>query len=96
MHATVASTSMLVPTVGIAYSHKMHGIIGKILGQEIYVLDIQDLTYETLLSKIKDAWENREKIRKALELKIPAVKEKAMLNGKLVKELVDSLNRGWR
>ena len=92
MHATIASTSMLVPTVGIAYSHKMHGIIGEMLGQEKYVIDIKELDYESLISTINDAWENREKIRKELEVKIPQVKEKAMLNGKLVKELVDSLN----
>jgi polysaccharide pyruvyl transferase WcaK-like protein len=91
MHATIASTSMLVPTVGIAYSHKMHGIIGKMLGQEKYVLYIRELKYEGLISTVNDAWENREKIKKELEMKIPMVKEKAMLNGKLVKELFDSL-----
>jgi polysaccharide pyruvyl transferase WcaK-like protein len=93
MHATIASTSMLVPTVGIAYSHKMHGIIGKMLGQEKYVLDIKELDYDSLISTIKDAWENRERIKKELEVRIPMIKEKAMLNGKLVKELLDSLNR---
>jgi polysaccharide pyruvyl transferase WcaK-like protein len=91
MHATIASTSMLVPTVGIAYSHKMHGIIGEMLEQEKYILDIKDLDYKTLISKINDAWGNREKIKKELEVKIPMIKEKAMSNGKLVKELLDSL-----
>ena len=90
MHATIASTSMLVPTVGIAYSHKIHGTIGEMLGQEKYVLDIKELDYESLISTINDVWVNREKIRKELEVKIPMVKEKAMLNGKLVKELLDS------
>ena len=93
MHATIAATSMLVPTVGIAYSHKMRGIIGEMLGQRRYILDIKELDYESLISKINDAWENREKIRKELEVKIPEMKEKAMLNGKLVKELLDSLNK---
>ena len=92
MHATIASTSMLVPTVGIAYSHKMYGIIGEMLGQEKYILDIKELDYESLISTINDAWGNREKIKKELEVKIPVVKERAMLNGKLVKELLDSLN----
>ena len=91
MHATIASTSMLVPTVGIAYSHKMYGIIGKMLGQEKYVLDIKDLSYESLISKINDAWENREKIKKELEIKIPMVKEKAMLNGKFVKDVLEEI-----
>lgn len=93
MHATIASTSMLVPTVGIAYSHKMHGIIGEMLGQGKYVLDIKELNYENLISKINDAWENRKKIKKELKMKIPIVKERAMLNGKLVKELLDSLEK---
>ena len=91
MHATIASTSMLVPTVGIAYGHKMHGIIGEMLGQEKYIIDIKELNYESLILTINDAWENRENIKKKLSIKIPMVKEKAVLNGKLVKELLDSL-----
>lgn len=93
MHATIASTSMLVPTVGIAYSHKMHGIIGEMLGQEKYILDVKELNYETLISKINDAWANREKIKNDLKMKIPEIEEKARLNGRLVKDLLDSLNR---
>lgn len=93
MHATIASTSMLVPTVGIAYSHKMHGIIGEMLGQEKYIIDIKELDYETLISKINDAWENRGEIKEELEMKIPMIKEKPMLNGKLVKELLDSFKK---
>ena len=91
MHATIASTSMLVPTVAIAYSDKTHGIIGKMLGYEAYVLDVMGLSYDRLISKIDDAWENRDAIKKDLETKIPEIKEKAMLNGKLIKELVDTL-----
>ncbi|NQE52733.1 hypothetical protein C5S29_04000, partial [ANME-1 cluster archaeon GoMg3.2] len=60
MHATIASTSMLVPTVAIAYSDKTHGIIGEMLGQEKYVLNIKELSYKSLISKIDDVWENRE------------------------------------
>ena len=91
MHATIAATSMPVPTIGIAYSHKMHGIIGEMLGQEKYVLDIKDLDYESLISTISDAWGNREEIKKYLEMKIPVIKERAMLNGKLIKEVIETL-----
>ena len=91
MHSTIASTSMLVPTVGIAYSHKMYAIIGDMVGQERYILDIKELDYESLISRINGAWENREKIKKELEMKIPMVKERAMLNGKLVKKVLNSL-----
>ena len=66
MHAIIASTSMGVPTVAIAYSHKTHGIM-EILGCSKYVLDIKDLDYNTLASAISDVWNNRIKIRKKLE-----------------------------
>lgn len=89
MHATIASTSMLIPTIGIAYSHKMHGIIGEMLGQEKYILNINELNNEVLISKANDAWVNREDIKKELAKRIPIAKKKAMLNGKLVKELLE-------
>ncbi|MDI3484052.1 MAG: hypothetical protein PWQ74_639 [Methanobacteriaceae archaeon] len=91
MHATIASTSMFVPTVGIAYSHKMHGIIGEMLGLKDYIIDIKDLSSEILIEKTLKAWENREKIQEHLKKVIPEVKRRAWKNGELVKELCDSL-----
>lgn len=89
MHATIASTSMSIPTIVLSYSHKTTGIIGDLLGQETYVLDINDLNYKKLLSKIDDAWGRREEIREELMQRVPEIKEKACLNGKLVKEFLD-------
>lgn len=91
MHPTIASTSMYVPTIAITHSHKAYGIIGKMVGQEKYVLHINQLNYVTLISIINDAWYNRTEIKKDLESNIKVVKERALLNGKLVKELLDSL-----
>jgi len=88
MHALTASTSMHVPTVSIAYSRKTPEIMGKMLGQERYVLDIKELDYDTLTSTINDAWNHREEIRKDLAPKIEAMKERALWNAKLVKDLV--------
>lgn len=90
MHATVASTSMYVPTIAIAYSHKTYGVIGEMLGQEKYICDIKNLDFYTLESKINDVWQNRMEIRRDLESKVKTIKEKAWLNGKLAKELMDS------
>lgn len=91
MHSTIASTSMLVPTVGIAYSHKMHGVIGQMVGLEPYIIDVNDLTSDIMMKKIESVWNSRENIHKELSIKIPVIKEKAFLNGKYVKELCDSL-----
>lgn len=89
MHATIASTSMYVPTIAIAYGHKAHGIIGEMLSQEKYVLDIEELDYDTLIPKINDAWNNKEEIKKELESRIEIVKKCALLNAQLVKELLE-------
>lgn len=90
MHATVASTSMHVPTVAIAYSHKTYGIIGEMLGQEKYICDIKNLDFDILKSKVNDVWQNRTEIKRDLVSKVETVKERARLNGKLAKELMDS------
>jgi polysaccharide pyruvyl transferase WcaK-like protein len=89
MHATIAATSMTVPTIAIAYSQKTHGIIGSMLGYEKYVLDIADLNYDNLVSVIDDAWANRGKIKSDLSKKIAQIKTKSRLNNVLVKKLID-------
>jgi len=92
MHATIASTSMLVPTIAIAYSSKTHGIIGKMLGQEELVIDIRKLKSDELLSELKSkinyAYENRDSIRNNLREKIKMMRNLASLNGVLVKNLL--------
>jgi colanic acid/amylovoran biosynthesis protein len=89
MHATIASTSMLVPTVGIAYSHKMHGIIGEMLGLEDYIIEIENLTYDNLVSVVHKAWLNREDLKEHLSKKIPIIRENAFQNGKYIKLLLE-------
>lgn len=93
MHATIASTSMCVPTVAISYSHKTNGIIGEMLGYNEYVLDVGNLNYEALASAISDIWSNRIRIGKELESKMEDIKQHALLNGKLVKEVIEQLSR---
>jgi len=96
MHPTIASTSMGVPTVAVVYGHKSHGIIGKMMGQEKCIIEIGNYDPDGLLlemkSKIDYVLGNRDSIRNELKEKNQEVQEKALLNGKLVKELLDSLN----
>ena len=89
-HSIIASTSMHVPTVVIAWSHKYYEVM-KMVGQEKYVCDYKTVTFDELVSKIKDIAVNKEEIENELKIKTEVAKESAMLNGKLVKELVDSL-----
>lgn len=93
MHASIFAALMHVPCVPIAYSHKTHGVM-KMFGLEDYVWDFRTMTFDELISKINNVWKNREKIKKNLSSKkIEDLKESALLNGKLVKDLLDSFNK---
>ena len=96
-HALVASTSLAVPSIGIvAYSRgKFHGIIGEMMGQENYLIDVgNEFEYHTfsteLKSKVSDLLINRNLIAENLKDRTEIAKEHALFNGKLIKELVDS------
>ena len=84
MHANIASTSMYVPTIAIAWSHKYYGIM-KMLGQKKYVWDFKKMTFKELYYTINDAWENKEKIKKSLETKVEKQKKLALFSAELVK-----------
>jgi polysaccharide pyruvyl transferase WcaK-like protein len=92
MHSTIAATSMCVPTVGIAYSHKIHGVIGQMLKQQDYIIDVEDLTYDKLKCLIYECWDNHDIIKNELKDIIPSIEQKSSLNGKYVKDLLDSLD----
>ena len=88
-HSVISAAMMCTPFVAIEYeSHKTRGIIGKMLDCEEFVYDIRTLDFDTLISKIKDVWLNREKIKEELKFKIEGMEERTLLNGKLVKELM--------
>lgn len=83
MHAGIAALSQAIPTVLLAYGRKHYGV-AKLLNQERYVCTGRDP--EEIISAVRDAWKNREEIKKLLEKKLIEVKGLALLNAKLVKE----------
>lgn len=92
MHANISAISMHVPTIAIAWSHKYYGIF-RTLGQEKYVCDVKTTTFDELISKINDAWSNREEIKKTLMRKVRIQEKLALFNGELVKDLLISLKK---
>jgi len=96
-HAMIAGTSMCIPTIGVAYSHKTHGIIGRMLGQERFVVDVRNYAslnalLSVLFSKIESAWFNRNQIRKEMEERVKHVQALALLNAELVVKAIASAN----
>lgn len=90
MHATIAATSSCIPTIGIAYSHKMHGIIGNTLKMEEYIIDINMLDANVLKNTVDALWADMDTIKQHLEDTISEVKSKALLNGHYFAEYLES------
>lgn len=92
MHSTIASTSMNVPTIALVYGHKSHGIIGDMMGQGKYVIEVSKYEPDELLSELKakidSVWENRDSISNELKERTETAKERALLNGSLIKSLL--------
>lgn len=92
MHANIAALSMCVPTVGIAYSNRFHKYYGifRMMGQEKYVCDVKNMTFDELKLKVNEVWSNRKEIKKELEHKSEIARKLAFYNAKLVKNIMDS------
>jgi len=87
MHSCIASTSMEVPTIAIAYSHKTYGIIGKMLGYDNLILDISNVNLDSFKKALNFVCENKEKIKKDLKIKISEVKNKSLKTNELIKKI---------
>jgi polysaccharide pyruvyl transferase WcaK-like protein len=73
MHACIAALSQSIPAVGIAYSKKFQGVFDSI-GLADCVADVYQCGEDKLLSTIKTALEDRDKIRMHLNKVIPGIK----------------------
>lgn len=87
MHSNIASTSLGIPTIAIAWSYKYIGIM-RMLEQEKYVCNIENASIDEIILKINDAWSNREKIRKKLISKTVEMKASALYSCSLVEKLI--------
>lgn len=89
-HSVVNAMSMCVPSIVISWSSDNRLGIIKMVGPEKVICYVENLNAETLLSKICNIWSERNKIKKDLRSQTEIIKERAMLNGKLLKELLES------
>lgn len=69
MHSNIFALSQGVPVIAIAYFPKTWGIM-QMLGLEKWVLDIDKITTESLVSRLIELYQEREKISQAIKAKI--------------------------
>ena len=90
IHSVINAMSMCVPSIAMSYSTDQRLGIIKMVGQENAICYVENLNANALLSKISDIWSKRNRIRKDLKSQTKIIEERAMLNGKLLKELLES------
>jgi colanic acid/amylovoran biosynthesis protein len=92
LHATIAATSMGIPTIAIVYGQKSFGIMGEMMGQKAYVVAIEKFDPEHVLSELKSRidsiWENRIAINIELNSRVKTAREKTLLNTSLLKSFL--------
>jgi polysaccharide pyruvyl transferase WcaK-like protein len=77
MHACIAALSQCIPSVGIAYSKKFHGVFDSI-GLSRCVVDAGSLNEEEALSAIKRIFSDRDSICERLRDVVPKAKEEIL------------------
>ena len=89
-HSTIAAYSTCVPTLVVGYSVKAKGIAKDIFGTyENYVLPVQSLKEPNdLINSFKWMYNHEDSIRKHLIEFMPEYKEKALIAGEKLKELI--------
>ncbi|MCM3652935.1 polysaccharide pyruvyl transferase family protein [Metabacillus litoralis] len=83
MHSNIFSLSSYVPTVAINYEHKTRGIM-ELLELDEYVLEINHIEPNDLISVAEKCWENNASLRQELKIKIPDVLENAEIPAKYI------------
>lgn len=86
MHSNIFATSMCVPTIAIAYEKKTNGIMHTVHLDD-YVLEMNSLTYEDLISKSIMQKKNAQRIKTMLHKVIQEIQEEIMMKlEKVLKE----------
>jgi polysaccharide pyruvyl transferase WcaK-like protein len=88
-HTIVASLSLGIPTLAIGWHHKYAGVL-EIFRQEHRICNIEKLSFEDLVEKFDDLWQNREEIRQTIAAFIPHVKEQIAAGARAVRDIMSA------
>jgi len=77
MHACIAALSQCVPAVGLAYSRKFAGVLDSIGGGS-RVVDLRALSETEVLGAVREAFAQREILRRQLEGIMPSIRESVL------------------
>ena len=92
LHSIVAAVSTYVPSIAVLNPSHRNQILKGVLDEK-WMCDIKIIDFNTLISKIVDIWSEKEEIKKDLIDKVYVMKERALLNGELLKNLLKRCKR---
>jgi colanic acid/amylovoran biosynthesis protein len=86
MHSNIFSLMSSVPTVAVSYQHKTDGIMN-MLGLKEWVIPIEELTFQRLVKKADEAWNERVRLKHEIARAVKPIKILASLNAKLIEHV---------
>lgn len=89
MHCAVAGVSSGVPTLFVAYSAKALGMAELIYGHLDWSVEIRDLCHENTLAQIEKLVASRSEVSAALDEILPPLRQKSLLAGAYLREVVE-------
>jgi len=87
MHSNILALLGGTPVVAIQYEFKTHHLM-ELFGMTDYLLSIDGITAEALQRTVENALSNREALRKDVEARLPAVRERAAHTGELIHSML--------
>lgn len=75
MHACIAALSQGIPTAGVAYSRKFHGVFRSV-GAGMQVIDAREVDHEAAVRLVFRHYENRDAIRAGLRATVSAARDR--------------------
>ena len=91
-HTIVASLSLGVPVVAIAWHHKYAEVLG-LFGQEQYLCNVADATLDDVTTLVDRLWENRDAVRAKILERLPGVQDRVHAAAERVCELITTRQR---
>ena len=91
-HAAIGALSMGTPTLVLSHplDRRIYNIVGKMVKQEKWIYNVENLNPDELFALASNLLQACGEIREVLPSIVDSVKEKALLNGKLLRALLDS------
>jgi len=83
LHSNVFALTEGVPVVAVGYQYKTRGVL-RMLGLERWLVEIDQIDSDSLVSLLHKAWAERRRIRAHIREMLPRVRERASAVGAIV------------